>query len=107
MARGNTYIAKPDKIYLHNTNLMNVLCNESAIGTIRETFFVSQVKYNHTLHYPKQGDFQVDEKYYFEIGGPNKDFSQIKDIPNAFVVQDKIASGFKNRIPLWLFGFLR
>ncbi|HIP27178.1 MAG TPA: ATP-binding protein [Flavobacteriaceae bacterium] len=107
MARGNTYIAKPDKIYLHNTNLMSVLCNNSTIGTQRETFFVSQVKYNHTLHYPKQGDFQVDEKYLFEIGGANKSFKQIKDLEHSFVVKDKIETGFKNSIPLWLFGFLR
>jgi predicted AAA+ superfamily ATPase len=107
MARGNTYIAKPDKIYLHNTNLMSVLCNNSTIGTQRETFFVSQVKYNHTLHYPKQGDFQLDEKYFFEIGGANKSFKQIKDLEHSFVVKDKIESGFKNSIPLWLFGFFR
>ncbi len=107
MARGNTYISKPDKIYLHNTNLMAVLCNSSTIGTLRETFFASQVKYNHTLHYPKQGDFQVNEKYFFEVGGVNKTFKQIKDVEHSFVVKDKIESGFKNTIPLWLFGFLR
>jgi len=106
MARGNTYIAKPDKIYLHNTNLMSVLCENSNIGTIRETFFVSQVKYNHTIYYPKQGDFQVDEKWLFEIGGVNKTFKQIKDVKNSFLVKDKIESGFKNTISLWIFGFL-
>lgn len=107
MARGNTYIAKPDKIYLHNTNLMSVLCNSSTVGTLRETFFASQVKYNHTLHYPKQGDFQVDEKWFFEVGGANKTFKQIKDLEHSFLVKDKIESGYKNSIPLWLFGFLR
>jgi len=107
MSRGNSYIAKPDKIYLHNTNLLTVLCTQNNIGTVRETFFASQVKYGHTLHYPKQGDFQVDEKYFFEIGGANKSFTQIKDMKNSFVVKDKIESGFKNSIPLWLFGFLR
>ncbi|SFV67311.1 ATPase [hydrothermal vent metagenome] len=107
MARGNTYIAKPDKIYLHNTNLMSVLCSNSTVETLRETFFVSQVKYNHTLHYPKQGDFQVDEKWFFEVGGANKTFKQIKDLEHSFLVKDKIESGFKNSIPLWLFGFLR
>ena len=106
MARGNTYIAKPEKIYLHNTNLMSVLCTKSEVGTLRETFFASMLQYQHSLHYPKQGDFQVDEKYYFEIGGGNKKFTQIKSIKDSFVVKDKIESGFRNSIPLWLFGFL-
>lgn len=106
IARGNSYIAKPDKIYLHNTNLISVLCNKNEIGTLRESFFALQVDYKHTLHYPKNGDFKVDEKYLFEIGGANKSFSQIKDIKNSFVVKDNIESGFKNSIPLWLFGFL-
>ena len=40
------------------------------------------------------------------VGGKNKDFSQIKDADNSFVVADGIEVGFKNKIPLWLFGFL-
>ena len=47
-----------------------------------------------------------NEKYTFEVGGKNKDFSQIKDADNSFVVADGIEVGFKNKIPLWLFGFL-
>jgi len=49
---------------------------------------------------------QIDEKYIVEIGGKNKSFKQIKDIPNSFVVADDIEVGFGNKIPLWLFGFL-
>ena len=48
----------------------------------------------------------VDEKYVVEIGGRNKGFSQIKDVPESFVVADDIEVGFGNKIPLWLFGFL-
>ena len=106
MARGNRYILKSDKIYLHNTNLLEVLCTNSNIGTIRGTFFASQVHHKYTLHYPRFGDFQVNEKYYFEIGGPNKEFVQIKDVQNSFLVKDRIESGYKNSTPLWLFGFL-
>jgi predicted AAA+ superfamily ATPase len=106
ISRGNTYIQKPDKIYLNNTNLFEILCNKSEIGTIRETFFASQVQYNHTLFYPKKGDFCIDEKYLVEIGGANKNFAQIKDIPNSFVVADDIEVGFGAKIPIWLFGFL-
>jgi len=106
MSRGNTYIRKPDKIYLHNTNLFDVLCEQTQIGTIRETFFASQTAYRHTLHYPLKGDFLVDELYTFEVGGPNKSFDQIKNISNSYVVVDDTEIGFGNKIPLWLFGFL-
>jgi hypothetical protein len=58
------------------------------------------------LSIPKKGDFLVDDKYLFEIGGKNKSFKQIKDIENSFVVEDDIEIDFNNKIPLWLFGFL-
>jgi len=106
ISRGNRYIQKPSKLYLHNTNLFEILCPNTEIGTIRETFFASQLQYNHHLHYPNNGDFCIDEKYFVEIGGKNKGFEQIKDIKNSFVVKDNIESGFKNSLPLWLFGFL-
>ena len=106
ISRGNTYIQKPSKIYLHNTNLFEILCLNSEIGTVRETFFASQLQYNHKLQYPKSGDFYVDEKYFIEIGGKNKSFEQIKDIKNSFVVKDDVEVGFGRKIPLYLFGFL-
>ena len=106
ISRGNSYIQKPSKLYLHNTNLFEILCSNKEVGTIRETFFMSQVQYAHNLHYPKSGDFCIDEKFFIEIGGKNKTFKQIKDLPNSFVVKDDIENGFKNSVPLWLFGFL-
>jgi hypothetical protein len=36
------------------------------------------------------------------VGGKNKGFKQIKDIPNSFVVADDIESGFGAKIPLWI-----
>ena len=60
----------------------------------------------HELLHTKIGDFTIDERYIFEIGGKNKSFSQIKDVPNSFVVADDIEVGFGDKIPLWLFGFL-
>jgi len=58
------------------------------------------------VHYLDQGDFLVDEKQTIEVGGKNKNFKQIKDIPDSFVVADDLESGFDSKIPLWLFGFL-
>ncbi len=99
-------IRKPDKLYLANPNLFNALCDSSNIGTIRESFFVSQVKPFYSIYYANSGDFLVNEKYIFEIGGKNKGFGQIRDIENSYVAADDIEIGFGNKIPLWLFGFL-
>jgi predicted AAA+ superfamily ATPase len=99
-------LQKPDKLYLNNSNLFNALCINSNIGTVRETFFVSMLYKQHLVNYATKGDFLVDEKYTFEVGGKNKSFKQIKYIPNSYVVADDIEIGFGNKIPLWLFGFL-
>ncbi len=99
-------LQKPDKLYLNNTNLFNALCLNKNIGTIRETFFVSMLYKQRIINYTSKGDFLVDEKYTFEIGGKNKSFKQIADLSNSYVVADDIEIGFVNKVPLWLFGFL-
>jgi predicted AAA+ superfamily ATPase len=105
-SKGLKKISKPSKIYLNNTNLLYAYCQNNEIGTIRETFFANQLSTKYKLNISKQGDFLVDEKYIFEIGGKNKGFKQIKDLENSFVVSDDIEIGSTNKIPLWLFGFL-
>ena len=95
---------KPDKIYLDNINLYNILCSDHSSGSLRESFFVSQIKVNHDVKYSNIGDFKIDDKYIFEVGGKNKSFKQIKDVENSFVVADDMEVGFGNKIPLWLFG---
>jgi len=101
--RGDSIFVKPSKLYLNNTNLHYSYCQTVEIGTIREVFFMSMFE---NLQTSKSGDFIVDEKYIFEIGGKNKSFKQIKDLKNSFVVADDIEVGFGSKIPLWLFGFL-
>jgi predicted AAA+ superfamily ATPase len=103
--RGDNIFTKPEKIYLNNTNLHYGYCNEAQIGTIREVFFMSMT-FEHRVTTPTRGDFLIDEKYLFEVGGKNKGFKQIANIPNSFVVADDIEVGFGAKIPLWLFGFL-
>ena len=97
---------KPDKIYLENINLYNILCDDKNKGSLRESFFVSQTKINNNIKYSNIGDFIVDDKFTIEIGGKNKGFAQIKDILNSFVVADDVEIGSGNKIPLYLFGFL-
>lgn len=104
--KGLKKVQKPAKIYLNNTNLLFAYCQNSEIGAIRETFFANQVSVKNRLNIAKGSDFIVNDIYIFEIGGKNKSFEQIKDIPNSFVAADDIEVGFGNKIPLWLFGFL-
>ena len=104
--KGISSLSKPAKLYLNNTNLSYALCETPEIGTIRETFIANQLQENHQISTTKQGDFIVNNKYSFEVGGKNKGFKQIKDIENSFVVQDTDSTENEKKIPLWLFGFL-
>jgi len=103
-SKGLGSIEKPEKIYLDNSNLL--FTSNADVGTIRETFFMNQVTKDHEVLAPKYGDFLVNGKFTFEIGGKNKSYKQIKEIENSFIASDEIERGFGNRIPLWLFGFL-
>jgi predicted AAA+ superfamily ATPase len=99
-------IRKSDKLYLAHTNLFEALCANSEKGTIRETFFISNLCVKHTLHYLDKGDFLIDETYTVEIGGKRKSFEQIKDVPHSYIIADDIEIGFGNKIPLWMMGFI-
>lgn len=100
-------LSRPDKIYCDNPNLMYALATDVDVGTLRETFFVNQLRAaGHDVRYPPAGDFKVDGKWLFEIGGKGKTFRQIADIKDSFVVNDGVETGIGNKIPFWLFGFL-
>ena len=106
-AKGNNYLVKPDKIYLENTNLMFAISDfYNNKGTVRETFFNNQLQCNHVVKTSKESDFLIDNKYTFEIGGKGKNSSQIKNVKNAFIAADNIEVGFRNKIPLWMFGLM-
>ena len=98
------YLFKPDKIFLSNTNLMHALCPKVEVGNERETFFHSQMTVGHDVKTPQKGDFLVNDRYLFEVGGKSKTFDQIKDVPDSFLAIDETEVGFANRIPLWMFG---
>jgi predicted AAA+ superfamily ATPase len=103
----NSNLAKPEKVYLNHPNLMFCLANENSNqGNIRECFFLNQLQSLCTINYSEVGDFLVNKKFIFEIGGKNKTYKQIANIENSFIAADDIEFGHKNTIPLWLFGFL-
>jgi hypothetical protein len=100
-------LQKPDKIFLENTNPAYVLAASKAnMGNLCESFFFNQLNYRHTVEYPEKGDFVIDKKYTFEMGGKGKNNRQIYSLDNAYIAADDIEYGFENKIPLWLFGFL-
>jgi predicted AAA+ superfamily ATPase len=112
--KGNKPIRKSEKLLLNNSNIQYAISNKVDIGTAREVFFVNQLS-NYfkmqdnflpvTVETAQSGDYIINGKT-FEIGGKNKSFNQIKDIPDSYVVSDDIEIGHGNRIPLWLFGLM-
>lgn len=101
-------VQKPDKMYLENPNMLYALCLEKTnIGTARETFVVNQLGYQHRIEYGKKnGDFKIDGKYVFEVGGATKTFNQVAGLPDSYILADDIEWPVGNKLPLWLAGLL-
>ena len=101
-------LSKPDKVYLENPNILYALTPTKAeIGTLRETFAICSLSESHTVEYGKaQGDFKVDGKYTFEIGGRSKGFSQIAGVENSYIFADDWDMPDGAKLPLWMLGFL-
>ena len=102
-----TKMQKPDKIYIQNTNILYALSSKENIGTVRECFFVNQLSNKHTVEYGKQsGDFLIDGTITIEVGGKDKSFEQIANIPNSYIFADEIEYPIGKKLPLYLAGFL-
>ena len=105
--KGTNSLAKPEKIYLNNTNQIYAFDeNKPDIGNLRETFFFNQLKTISEVTLANRADFTVNDKYIFEVGGKNKGREQVMGLKNAYLALDNIEYGFGNKIPLWLFGML-
>ena len=101
-------LSKPDTVYLENTNILYALApTKVEIGTLRETFAIGSLSESHNVEYGKaQGDFKVDGKYTFEIGGRSKDFSQIAGVKDSYVFADDWDMPDGAKLPLWMLGFM-
>ena len=103
-------LKKPEKIYLANTNLYYAfaLQNMPDIGSVREIFMLSALTLaGFKVNSAEKGDFLVDGKTVFEIGGKNKTAKQMEGVPNSYIVKDDLEiSAHKEVVPLWLFGLL-
>ncbi|NHE57818.1 ATP-binding protein [Cyclobacterium plantarum] len=102
---GVSLLQKPEKLFLENTNLSFALGKNVDLGNLRETFFLNQLSYIHTVNYPETSDFLVNQSNLFEIGGKDKKINPSENKAN-YVAADGLEVGFGNKIPLWLFGFL-
>ena len=105
--KGVAALQKPEKIYLNNTNLLYAISEQApSIGTIREVFFNNQLTVSHKIAYSTRTDFEINNKYHFEIGGKNKTKKQIQGLENAWIVKDDMEFPASGTLPLWMFGFL-
>lgn len=98
---------KPSKIYIDNPNLMYAWATTPVqIGTIREIFVVNQLAANHNIEYRKvNGDFLVDNQFVFKVGGEDKDFTQIANVPESYILADNTETAIGKKLPIWAIGF--
>ena len=105
--KGLAQMRKPEKIFPGNVNILSALAEQTPDrGNLRETFLFQLLKPKHLVNYSDTGDFLVDNNYIFEVGGKNKKFDQIQDVPSSWLIVDDVEIGRGNRIPLWLMGML-
>ena len=96
--------AKVEKVYLANTNLCFNLCDDIPdTGTLRETFFFSQMAVNHRVVASPVSDFIIDG-HTFEVGGRNKKRKQVAALDDAYLVKDDIEYPYQRTLPLYMFG---
>lgn len=101
---GESFPKKPVKVYMYNSNLMYpIRPTEVNMDTVRETFFYNQLQKDSRLNQGgKNTHFLVDDRYQFKI----EENMRSRNNPDIYYAVDKILTGEKNVIPLWLFGFL-
>lgn len=93
---------KPDKVYMQNTNLLYAIAPDNVEkANLRQTFFYHQVGYTQPVNSSETSDFLVNNTWNFVVGGHKTEPTE-----NQIVAADMIETGSKNKIPLWLFGFL-
>lgn len=97
-------IKKPNKLYIHNPNLLHAAClDEVDAGVVRKTFFVSQLCPVNRINYTGNADFLVDGQYEVNV---RQEGEKGKVNGSSIVMEDMIERGKGNVIPLWLAGFL-
>ena len=95
-------LRKPNKLYMHNSNLLNAVClDEVDKQILRKTFFLSQLCPVHRINYTDRADFLIDGMYHVNVCEEGKE----KGADDVILMEDMIERGKGNVIPLWLSGF--
>lgn len=109
---GHALVRNAQKVYLDNPNLLwainSQLGHEPGSGLVRETFALNQLQNaGHVISYPasERGDFMIGD-WVLEIGGRNKDKSQITKEQKAKWFLDDLIYLADEKVPLYLLGFL-
>lgn len=86
-------------------NSENLHQKKKSVISARETFVVNQLSVGHEVEYGKKnGDFVIDSRYTFEVGGPDKTFKQIAHVPDSYILADNLEYASGNKLPLWMVG---
>ncbi|WP_372775499.1 AAA family ATPase [Mangrovibacterium sp.] len=94
---------KPDLVYANNTNILYAVDPENINNrNLRTTFFYNQLSYKYKVKSSDKGDFKLESKYHFTVGGK---YTEPVD-SGSYAAADMIEEGKGNVVPLWLFGFL-
>ena len=100
-------LAKIEKLYLGNSNIAFSLSENGIIddGNMRETNFLAWTNHVCRPTSSKISDFEIDG-ITFEVGGKNKNDTQIKNAKRGYLVKDNIEFASGQSVPIWMFGFL-
>jgi hypothetical protein len=95
---------KPNKLYIHNPNLLNAVClDEVDTGVMHKTFLLSQLCPVHRINYSENADFLIDGTYNVNVC---REGERSRNRREGIVMEDMAERGKGNIIPLWLAGFV-
>lgn len=102
--RSTAILQKPEKVFLENTNFAYALDPRPDIGNLRETFVFNQlVNSGLDVYHPAKHDFKTGE-WTIEVGGKSKAVADADE--RLIIAADEVETVFRNKLPLWMFGFL-
>lgn len=102
--RSTAILQKPEKVFLENTNFAYALDPRPDIGNLRETFVFNQlVNSGLDVYHPAKHDFKTGE-WTIEVGGKTKAVADADE--RLIIAADEVETVFRNKLPLWMFGFL-
>ena len=104
VGKSTAVLQKPEKVYLENTNFAFALDPRPDVGGLRETFVFNQlVNSGLEVYHPKKHDFET-QGWTIEVGGRTKSVGEGSE--HLIIAVDEVEAVYRNKLPLWMFGFL-